>query len=73
MENGKPRNLAGQCFNDWSVDFMEEIEKLWAEFGKLQAQREQTVVQNQAITERMKEIYKKIAELSKPKEDGERS
>ena len=46
---------------------MEETEKLWSEYGKLQAQREQLQGALTVTVNRLREIFAKIKEAEKKK------
>jgi len=50
---------------------MEDIDKLWSEYGKLQAKREQLQGALNMIVAGLREVYAKIQEAEKkePKED----
>jgi len=50
---------------------MEETDKLWSEYGQLQAQREVLSVQHQQVTDRMRQIHQKIGELTLKKKADE--
>ena len=44
---------------------MEDTEKLWAEYGKLSAQREQLQAALSVVTNQMRETYNKIQQEEK--------
>lgn len=47
---------------------MENIEKLWAEYGKLQAQREQLQAGLNMTINKLREVYAKIQAAEKQKD-----
>lgn len=46
-----------------NVETKPRIEKLWAQYGRLQAEREQLAVIMQSKVQQMRQIYEQIAKL----------